>query len=486
MKLDSKDIDKAVKAAIAGAKGGKFSLADVFKHLEIKPENLEAEEIRLERELEADESLFKYSDSDQYILRSSFFEGKQFIITPSELEIDNNILFPGHRFCAFCHEDIFPSEVTLFESDSETELATKEFTYEVTELMPYHILLGSEQIFDFFIAENTANKALLDDNTNKHEAIVNVFKMENFYSEHKFSIGDALLVTVEDWENGEFSFEYISGSERKNNKVKEWINDFGGAVEMVIDRFEAYLEIPDQLRWAFFMGDSQIWNKQAGSLDEFYAQSDRVEINFSNASHTILARKISAQSTEEFEIPENIGISSGKINSLQELLEDINSPLKAVEIDSYILSQCHQTAQDFDSFFRRCFGVEKLSFADDAQEVIFINYLEDRWETLFNQYNPVDDELKAKIREQILECIDDRLELFHNLSALEISPDNLPEENMKKLAEVSLYFTELLQVLNSESHTLKEEDREELAEAVARMRYTQSEEIEKIHQYLKI
>ena len=484
MKIDSKEIDAAVEAAFAAASNGRFSIADVLGRLSIAPENMEAEELRLERELDADARLFKDTEKDIYVIRSRFFHGRQFVVTPGEIEIDNDILFPGHRFCVFCNEDIFPSEITLLDEDNN-DLEIKEFSHEVTALMPFHILMGSEQIFDYFIADNPQNKALLESKTSHHDVKLNVFDMKDFFKKNNFTSGDALLVTVKDWQEGVFSFKYLCGMERRNSKVKEWVNELGSAVEIVIDRFEEYFEIPDQLRWAFFVSDDLLWGEDAGSLDEFYIHSDRVEINFSNASHAVLARKITPQG-DDMELPDNVGISRGKISSLGELLEDVDSPLKAVEIDSYIISQFYNGAPDFDTFFRRCFGLKKLSFADDAQEIIFLNYLEDRWETISSQYNLHEDRPKAALREQILEFIDERLELLENLKSMNVDPEQLPEKEIEKIAEVSVYFNELLEVLNSENHTLKEEENEEFAEAIGKMGEIQSEQIDQINSYLKI
>ena len=69
---------------------------------------------------------------------------------------------------------------------------------------------------------------------------------------------------------------------------------------------------------------------------------------------------------------------------------------------------------------------------------------------------------------------------------MDIDPEQLPEKEIKKMAEVSVYFTELLEVLNSENHTLQEEESEEFAEAIGKMGDIQSEQIDKINSYLKI
>ncbi|MDD5728252.1 MAG: hypothetical protein PHV59_06800 [Victivallales bacterium] len=486
MKPDSKLVDAALAAVMRESGSGRFTVADVLQRLEVLPEDLEAESMRLERELDADENLFKDEEAGLYVLRDRFFTGREFIVTPNEIEIENNILFPGHRFCPFCSEKIFPSEIRLSEAGNNRKIKLREFFHDVTELMPCHILLGSEQIFDYFVADNPENKVLLTEKTKRRQVCLNVFDLENFYAEHEFTSGDALLVKIGDWRKGNFSFTYLSGTERRSAKVKEWINELGRALETVIDRFGEYLEIPDQLRWAFFLGDDLLRGGEAGSLDEFYLLSERIEVCFANASHTVLARKLAVSNTdgEDFELPENIGISRGRVSSLQELLEDVNSPLNALETDAYIISYCYQNNVDFDHFFRHCFGWRKLSFADDAQEVIFLNYLEDRWETLFAEYNPQADAVKAPLREQVLEYIDERLELFENLGSMDINPEQLPETRMKKIAEIGLYFTGLLEVLNSESHTLSADDAEEIAEAVGRMGEIQNEQIAGIHSYL--
>ena len=484
MKIDSKDIDVAVEATLDAAKDGIFSIADILGRLEIAPENMEAEELRLERELDSDDRLFKDADKNVYVKRSNFFNEREFIVTPSEIEIDADILFSGHRFCVFCEGEIFPSEITLLD-DNNNDLEVREYSHEVTELMSSHILLGSEQIFDYFIADNQANKTLLEGKGTHQSVTLNVFDLKEFYARNNFTSGDALLVTVKDWTEGVFSFSYLSGMDRRNSEVKTWVNELGSAVEMTIDRFEEYLEIPDQLRWAFFISSDLLFGKNAASLDEFYIQSDRIEINFSNASHAVLARRITAQD-DDMGMPENIAISGGEVSSLNELLEDVNSPLKAVEIDGYMMSQFYRGTPDFDMFFRRCFGMKKLSFADDAQEIIFLNYLEDRWETISSRYNLHDDRPKAKLREQALEFIDERLELLENLGLMNIAPEQLPKKEIKKIAEVSIYFIELLEVLNSENHTLQEEESEEFAEVIGRMGDIQNEQIDKIHRYLKI
>ncbi|QSH41748.1 hypothetical protein P0136_06435 [Lentisphaerota bacterium ZTH] len=483
MKIDSKQLDSFLEVMLRCADKKGFQVKDVLENIpESLDEDRDALELRIERELDGDNRLFKNFETDRYFLKKHFFNGKTFLVTPDEIEIDNGILMPGHRFCIFCEEEIFPSEISL-NTPGGTEVKTREFTHNVTELVPYHILMGSEQIFDYFIAENPANLDLLDQEKPADKVTLNVFDMSDFYAANQFSTGDALIVRVCDWENGVFNFDYLSGSERRDKQVTSWIEEFSGAVEKVIDTFENYLEIPDQLRWAYFFGGSEMLSAESASLDEFYNRTDRIAINFEEANHTVLSRKIAPDSTEP-ELPENVGISKGRTGSLQAMLEDIGCTLKPAEIEAWMRMQCFNRNYDFEAFFRRCFGSEQLNFADDAQEAVFMNYIEERWEFLTANYNREQDVPKAGIRARILELTEERSDWLEELRSLDIDLSLLPQEKMDKLAETAIYLSEMLELLNSDEHSLQLDDADKLEAAIDDVADLQLQNIEYINKFI--
>ncbi|MFA7231443.1 MAG: hypothetical protein WC071_09255 [Victivallaceae bacterium] len=481
-KIDSKIIDEAIFAALAEAKDGQITADDILHRLK---HDDEATRERIERELDSDDSLFKDFENNSYILQRAFFNSKVFNLTPDELEIENNLLFPGHRFSAFCDSEIFPSEVKLIDESTKQAQDIFKFSCDVTETIPFHILMGSEQIFDFFVAEDSSNSALLNRVAPVRKVTLNVFNMKDFYRRHEFRSGDALQVTIKDWDKGVFSFKYLSGAERKNKNIESWVNDFADALEKVIDRFDNYLEIPDQLRWAFFFGGKSLFGNQGASLDEFYRKTDRIEINFENAGHTVLGRTLTPSESESVALPDEVMVSKGKVSSIDEILADIGSPLKATEIDAYILDQCYRGELEFDRFFSRCFNHEKLTFSDDAQEAIFVNYIEDRWELISEKYSRLQDEPKAEFRERILEIIDTRVSWLEYLQDMELNIKDLPEKEIKQMAESSLYLTELLELINSEENTLQPDEAENILDAIANVAEIQEEMIENINLYLK-
>ena len=156
----------------------------------------------------------------------------------------------------------------------------------------------------------------------------------------------------------------------------------------------------------------------------------------------------------------------GAQENLTAMLREIGSPLSPVEIDSFILDNCYARELEFEDFFARAFGREKLHFVDEGQQAVFYNYIEDRFEELTGNYNRVDDELKAPLRSTIMELVGDRLEFFDFLESAGEKLDQLPQEKVHRLAEVSMQLVEILKMLNDPRFTPDETELDQLTETV--------------------
>lgn len=419
---------------------------------------------RIDRTLAGDDRFFD-DGKGNFTPRAMFFRNYEFIITPDEWEIQQGILFPGHRFAACVNPEVFPSEVELLVPGGAA-IAKTTVSAPVSQVFHYHLLLGSEQLFDFFTAESQANANLSRHPQPTDPVTLNVFDLAEFFGKNSFRPGDALYCRVLDWVNGKIEFAYLSGEERKDAAVKSWIAAYETALETVFDRFENYPEIPEQLAYACFFGAGTLPEaKDSASLDEFVRRTTRVEINF-DADHTVLARRQTGETEEAAEPPDGFRVSRGETGEIGTLLREVGSPLSPVEVDSYILDCCYARELDFEQFFARAFGREKLKFADEGQQAVFYNYAEERFEELTETYNRYDDEPKAALRSTILELVDDRLAFFDFLASQEKTREALSHEDLKELAELSLQLDEILKMLNDPGYTPDAGDLDRLAETV--------------------
>ncbi len=487
--------EAAAAARMCG--GGHFTVSDVLTRLGAKATDEDMIN-RVLRTLDADESLF-CADEDHICGRAEFFTGKNFLITPDEFELQQGILIPGHRTAGWVSSAIFPSEAVLFDEETGKPFPLQDFTARVDMIYNYFLLLGSEQLFDFLAADNPANMALQQSPSPAGKAVITVFDMRDFYERNGFRAGDALLCTVRDYASGEIAVRHLPAEKRDTEAGRAWTDAMADVLEEVIGRFEHYFDIPEQLAWGFLFGGEKLFLRPEAmrSVDEFIRETDRIEIRYQE-DHTVLAccaddafdpemEEAEADEDEDHDecgcgghhhdrLPEEVRISRGETEDFAKILRELGLLLTPVEIDSYILDSASFRAPDYDEFFRRCFGGRKLEFADDAQEAVFHNMVEDRWETYTANYDRENDSEKAELRGQILELLDTKIEFLNSVE----HPETLPAPEMRKLAEISIYLDELLRLLNSPRHELEAGEADNMSEKIADLGETQDALIAKM------
>lgn len=458
--ISSSSIENAIIQA--GEKFTLRALTDAFA-----PEDREALTKRLERFISSDDNLF-HDEKWNCCTRKSFFNGRKFLITPDDWEINAGILFPGHRFVPFVSEGVFPSTITLNISGRQT--AMKKLISPLGTSFHYHILLGSEQIFDFFLADDPANEILKQHAGRTDSVTLTVFDMADFYRKNEFLFGDALLCTVEDFENGIISAEYLSGSLRGSHAKKEHISRMDKAAQRVWEEFRDYLDIPEQLAWMIFYAQSD--DVPGASIDEFISGSQIVQLR-PEGDHAVLT--VSNENDEhqhhdcdcgcdndDVTLPDGLSISGEALDDPMKLLSNAGVALNAAELDGFILDAIYGRETDFDGVQSRIFGDSAIDLPDEAQQAVLLNYLEERFETMLENYNRADDEPKAELRSQIMEAVRHRMDYLSMLGAAGNELSKEDKEKIRRLADVSAKLGEALKLLNNPGFTPDQQEKENL------------------------
>ena len=450
--MKNTDIDISVINAAVDNAGNEFTIAELMKSIGNKSA---AFSNRLARILDGDDRFF--SLDDKFIRRDFFFADAEFLITPDSWENCEKMLIPGHRFIPFTDRELFPSEAELiFEGKA---VPKKEITAPLGKIFCYHTLLGSETVFDHLVAESPANAHLMHSVNSASQVTLTVFDLSGITDD--FTDGDALLAKVEDYSKGIISITRLDGAKRQNSAKKEWINALDEAIVKVIERFEEYLDIPDQLAWAAFYAGKEILSAKA-SIDEFIKSSRKVEIT-ADGDHAVLSIVGSASDTEdgtEQQTNDMFTLSKGELDPAK-MFRELGSILSTTEIDSFILDCCYARETDFDDFFRRIFGEVTPEYADDAQKATLLNYLEEKFEETFSTYNRADDEPKAEVRSMILEAVSERMDFMKTAAGCENLPD---EKTMQSIAEIAHQLEHILGALNSPKFTPDDTELRHLAD----------------------
>jgi len=462
MSKDIADINSCdIENAIANA-GDSFCASEVISAL--APGNQEGLKSRVERFIASDPGLF-HDDSWQCRTRKSFFTGKKFLITPDEWEINAGILFPGHRFVPYVPETVFPSSVILKHDNSDMPM--KKLISPLGTSFHYHILLGSEQIFDFFLADDPANEILKHHAGRTDSVTLTVYDMADFYRENEFLFGDALLCTVVDYEAGIISMEYLSGSLRYSQARKDHLKKMDEAARRVWDEFQDYPDIPEQLAWmVYYAAPDEI---PGASVDEFIAGSEKVQLR-PEGDHAVLTviqeeddhDGCSCHDDDVTELPDGLSISGSDLADPFKLLANAGISLTAAELDGFILDAIYGRETDFSGVQSRISGGTEISLPDEAQEAVLFNFLEERFETMLENYNRADDEQKAELRSQIMEAVSRRMDYLAMLGAAERDPNEMEKDKIRRLADVAAKLNEALKLLNHPGFTPDHQEKENL------------------------
>ncbi|OGV50398.1 MAG: hypothetical protein A2017_15465 [Lentisphaerae bacterium GWF2_44_16] len=465
-----------------------FKLEDVFlkvsSSIKVEPEDNTALSRDIESILDESEILFKDGKKNLYVPRTIFFKKAEFLVTPTEFEIKNGILFPGHRFSPFKPEFVFPSQIKITDKNSKKALVRRDFQSSVEDAAYAHYFMGIDDMNAFFIADNQKNyETLRDAGYNLLTKIeLSVFELSDFYREHEFKNGDALKFTVSDWFSGKYTFACLKASERKPEDNIRWITSLETALEMVFDQFADYIEIHEQFARAFFIGDRLLLENPVLSLDEFCRKSENVNIAVSEGRPFLV--NADSELFSEDEIPEDVMISKGNTSSLDEMLTEIACPLSVIEIESCIYNELFEGVENFESFYEHCFSDLDLEFADDAQRAVFQNFLEDSWESISEDYNRFSDEDKGRMRSRIIEIVYRKRDWLNGLKQLSFDVSAIPKDKMEALAGISVHLASFLRLLNSDEKFSSEEEIENTSDMVENLADMQGKLISEINKAL--
>lgn len=497
------DIDRSCAEFIKKSSRKSFAFQDaveyVVKETGAGTEDMDRIKNNVQMLLTNDETLL-YHD-DKAIHRKTFFKGAQFLITPSTFELDRGILFAGDRFAPFCNQDVFHDEYELFRLGEKKSFPIMQVTASVQSILPFHAFLGHAGIFDLICAESEDNRVKLRHCQRMEQAMVDmsVFNLSDFYQANKFRYRDGILVTVNDWTRCKFSIEYRPYEIFSNHHARmEWIAELEDALLKVCDVFDEYIAIHDQFAYAFHFakedGHNLLKQPIVSSIDYYYNMAD-ITINTDSPDWYLIpvehTHQPGMQEQEKYEhkcecehhhqdshepdhececghhhqdshgpddhdtknvvkdiSPNDFSSSSGALDSLDAILEELNAPFGYIELYSMILDSL-ANAVEFSEFKESIISRIPNGFADDAQEAAFINFLEENWEICEETYRPDADASKIPYRTRLLELNEQRIDLATRL----LTSGN--EKRLKDMTPIMRRFygilIETLAFLNSDS-----------------------------------
>ena len=461
--------DKALTAYAEGKPRGCFELEEAAQTIaDGIPCEAGQEKDLLERVrtlLKSDPLVFE--QDGHCALRTKFFNGARFKIIPSGFELENGILLTGDRFEAFNPCELSGDDFELYTPGAKEPAGFTNVRSDFATLAPYYILLGHGGMIDTFAAESHENYLRMSSAKNIRNAAIDVpaFDLRDFYMQTNFRPGDLLIVTVEDAGNGRFAVEYRPAElDASNNDKIEWIEQFEAALIEVWHRNYDYITITEQLAAGFFCayceGNDLLAHPRV-SFDEFHRNMIDVTLSNQDGETMIVPVDETSEPGVDAHAPHghdhdeddehdhehgescscghhhdhgahghmhgehrdgvphdgdpvsgisagDFSASSGRLDSLDEILADVNAPIGYVELYAFTLDAL-ANGMDYDSYRASILGLIEHGFADDAQEAAFLNFLDENWEACSEIYAPGEDAAKAPVRARLVELDNARI-----------------------------------------------------------------------------
>lgn len=331
--------------------------------------------------LEESGIIFKKEDKNkvEYLTRNVFFREFKFRVIPTDYEIENGILIPGHRFLPFCGPELIPSEIVLIDVHSGTQLKSKKISEKVEDLYKYHYLLGADSIIDNFVAEDPSNKNIIGKNP-RGEVNIWVFDFENIYKRQEFLENKTLIAQVDDWETGTYKLSIAEPNDRDYEETILFMETLEQSLFKVFEKDGPYLDISEQLARAYFLSNDPILKKPLLAIDEFIAMSEKIKIKYFE-QNTLLWHKCDDELTwkpSRYSHDEIFSISNGNISSLDEILKDLGLAITSADIK--ILFKKSHGKKNIEEILLKLIPFSSIKFKDKAQEVSFKNFLEELYE----------------------------------------------------------------------------------------------------------
>jgi hypothetical protein len=438
---------------------------------------------KLKELLLTDPWIFVDEKNELCIPRRLFFGQARFLILPTVQEIQQGILFPGHRFYPFCSHLHFPPDSNICLPDG-TQVKRRKVCVLMDDVLIYHSLFSMNHVVQYFVVDHKKNIQTLSlEDPEQQLLTLTVFNLNPFYKAHDFHLGDGLILTVLDWNKGSFSLEYLPKEKRDaQSKVSIlWFKRLEESFERVFEQFGINLEISEQIAYAFYYAGADLLKNPCISLSQIINTSRKVELTSAGLERILWYKGEKPEESLSFMLTSHL---KGDMDSLNDILLDIGVAVTQNEIEAYMRDEHFSRRNSLESALNRCFAHrEHLSFYNEEQREEFFRYLSELWEKISRTYNYFQDQLTGKYRSRALNIYSYCTQWIRTIDEKGIDINFMPKEEMLSLFQVMGKLSELFETLNR--HVVRKEEEDKLAGTLEEIELTIGVIKDKFEQKLK-
>ena len=414
----------------------------------------------VEETLVNDPWVFFDFQNKQYIPRANFFKGKKFLIAPTNEEMYNGYLIPGHRLIPFASRLIHPADCS-FEIPGGKRLARKRISRSLRELEIYFSLFNTNTLFDYLFSDSRNNGRVLEKPDGMLRPLsVRVLDMAAWYKEVGFREGDTLLMTVLDWKNGRFRLEHRPKPRSNRRRLSDWCGALEETLlEFVFDVLGPATDIHEQLSLALFLGDPVLLRSPQIHIGGFLRHLQEITLTRLGGEPIFWFRGESPEEALLEYADLSRGEAQGASGSIDDILADLGLAFGQDELEAYMRDELFHGGKSLENVMARCMaGRPEVSFYNEEQEEAFDDFVQVLWQGIRENYNRFVDQRAGKVRAEGLSILDNVLNWMRDMDQAQVSLSELPKKEFVELSGMMAVLTEMIISLNHEGPTREEID----------------------------
>ncbi|MFB3906118.1 MAG: plasmid pRiA4b ORF-3 family protein [Acidobacteriota bacterium] len=353
--------------------------------------------------------VFHDEKRDVYVPRSVYFRGGRFRVDPTPEEIEAGALILGHRLIPFAPYGADASECHLYLPGGR-ELRRKKISWTLERYQRYFFLLGPQIMMETLLMSDPESASRLVAQPSLEACMrLTVFDAEELYRKRSLKEGDALIFTVLSFDPPRYEVAYEPRTEMGQAKDKEqrWFAKFDRALESVFPLLGFSTVLYNQIAWAYFLGGRELLEDASASVTSYLHSNPNLELRQEESLNIIWPKGRSFEAWAEVIDRRRLPVSVGDCGSLEEILEDLRTPVNESVLEAYMRDALYAGEQDLNRVLERCkMSSDSLDFYDEVQASTYRRLVGQLWKEVRAGYSRTADHHSGKCRAIVLEAID--------------------------------------------------------------------------------
>ncbi len=362
-----------------------------------------------------------------WITRFGLFTGKTVEIAPSRSELAAGVLVIGSRFVPIYNPSLLPHEMGFLYKGEPVPRTSLECNPE--DVYPFYALFGEEYIPQFIAMDSEENNRLYTENDfyDPRELTVKALDMRAIYLEHQFSKGDRLRARVLDWNAGLFEIEVLKND--ANDRLA-WYRTLEDCLKQSFEIIGPSGSIEDQLAFAFFLGQEELFTEHAGSIEEFMEWTSAIGLESYGVESRLWLKGEEIPSVGTW----GMCLINSPTTALEEAILYTGLPLSTSLIDVYIQDALFRRETATTSLFQRM--IPPLNGNPLLFVPVIKKYVNRRFTLLGASYNRFADYDAGLLRTRFVTLHSALMYFVFLLERSGVQPQDLPEQGFVILGQL--------------------------------------------------